>query len=74
MSKRESSAHAAESSSPPGIVCVLLVDVIIDEAEVEIRCERMTMSIEFFDLHGLVARRKTERRHAGASLADCGTV
>jgi hypothetical protein len=41
MSKRESGAHAAESSSPPAIVCVLLVDVLIDEVEVEIRCERI---------------------------------
>jgi hypothetical protein len=40
MSKRKSGDHAAESSSPPEIVCILMVDAIIDEVEVEICCQR----------------------------------
>src|ERR1035437_8124374 len=40
MSKRQSGGHTAESPSPPVIVCVLVVDAIIDEFEVEIRCQR----------------------------------
>ena len=40
MSKRKSGGHAAESSSPPEIVCILVVDAIIDEFEVEICCQR----------------------------------
>jgi hypothetical protein len=32
--------HAPESPSPPVIVCVLVVDAIIDEIEVEICCQR----------------------------------
>jgi hypothetical protein len=32
--------HAPESPSPPVIVCALVVDVIIDEIDVEIRCQR----------------------------------
>jgi hypothetical protein len=40
MSKRKSGDHAAESPSPPEIVCILVVDAIIDEIEVEIWCQR----------------------------------
>ena len=40
MSKRKSGDHAAESPSPPEIVCILMVDAIIDEIEVEIWCQR----------------------------------
>ena|ERR1035437_918630 len=40
MSKRKSGDHAAESPSPPEIVCILVVDAIIDEFEVEICCQR----------------------------------
>ena len=40
MSKRKSGGHAAESPSPPEIVCILVVDTIIDEFEVEICCQR----------------------------------
>jgi hypothetical protein len=36
MSKRKSDSQAARSpSSPPEIVCVLAVDIILDEFEVE---------------------------------------
>ena len=35
MSKRKSDGHAAESPSPPEIVCVLVVHIILDEFEVE---------------------------------------
>jgi hypothetical protein len=35
MSKRKSGGHAARSPSPPEIVCILVVDAIIDEFEVE---------------------------------------
>ena len=31
MSKRKSGDHAAESPSPPEIVCILVVDAIIDK-------------------------------------------
>jgi hypothetical protein len=40
MSKRKSGGHAAASPSPPAIVCILVVDAIIDEFEVEICCQR----------------------------------
>ena len=40
MSKRKSGSHAARSPSPPEIVCILVVDAIIDEFEVEICCQR----------------------------------
>src|ERR1035437_4246048 len=40
MSKRIAGDHAAESPSPPEIVCILVVDAIIDEFEVEICCQR----------------------------------
>ena len=40
MSKRKSGDHAAESPSPPEIVCIHVVDAIIDEFEVEICCQR----------------------------------
>ena len=40
MSKRKSGGRAAESPSPPEIVCILVVDAIIDEFEVEICCQR----------------------------------
>jgi len=35
MSKRKSGGQAARSPSPPEIVCVLVVDIILDEFEVE---------------------------------------
>ena len=35
MSKRKSGGQAARSPSPPEIVCVLVVDIILDEVEVE---------------------------------------
>jgi hypothetical protein len=40
MSKRKSGGHAAESASSPKIVCVLVVDAIIGEFEVQICCQR----------------------------------
>ena len=40
MSKRKSGGHAAGPPSPPEIVCILVVDAIIDEFEVEICCQR----------------------------------
>ena len=40
MSNRESDGQAAESSSPPEIVCILMVDNTFDEFEVEICCQR----------------------------------
>ena len=40
MSKRKSGGHAAESPSPPAIVCILVVDAIMDEFEVEICWQR----------------------------------
>ena len=40
MSKRKSGGHASGSPSPPEIVCILVVDAIIDEFEVEICCQR----------------------------------
>ena len=39
MSKHKSGGRAAESPSPPEMVCILVVDVIIDEIEVEICCQ-----------------------------------
>jgi hypothetical protein len=41
MSKRKSGGHAAGSTSPPETVCVLVIDAIIDEIEVEICCQRI---------------------------------
>jgi hypothetical protein len=41
MSKHKSRGHAAEPPSPPEIVCILVVDAIIDEFEVEICYERI---------------------------------
>ena len=40
MSKRKSGSEAAKSHSPPEIVCILVVDIILDEIEVEICCQR----------------------------------
>src|ERR1700691_5876366 len=40
MSKRKSGDHGAELASPPERVCILVVDAIIDEIEVEIWCQR----------------------------------
>jgi hypothetical protein len=40
MSKRKSGAHAVGSASPAKIVCILVVDAIIDEIEVEICFQR----------------------------------
>ena len=39
MSKRKSGGQAAGSPTPPEMVCILVVDVIIDEIEVEICCQ-----------------------------------
>jgi hypothetical protein len=41
MSKRKSDDHPAELPSPPEMVCTLVVDAVIDELEVEIRCQRI---------------------------------
>jgi hypothetical protein len=41
MSKRKSGGRAAERPFRPEIVCILVVDTIIDELEVEIRCQRI---------------------------------
>ena len=40
MSKHKSGGRAAELPSPPKIVCILVVDAVIDEFEVEICCQR----------------------------------
>lgn len=40
MSKRKSGGEAAEPTSPPKVVCTLVVDIILDEFEVEICCQR----------------------------------
>jgi hypothetical protein len=40
MSKRKSGGQTAESHSPPEIVCILVVDTMFDEFEVEICCQR----------------------------------
>jgi hypothetical protein len=40
MSNRKAAGHAAGSASPPEIVCILVVDAIIDELEIEICCQR----------------------------------
>jgi hypothetical protein len=40
MSKRKSDGRAAGSPSPPEIVCILVVDAVIAEIEVEICCQR----------------------------------
>ena len=40
MSKRKSDGRAAGSPSPPEIVCILVVDAVIDEIEIEICCQR----------------------------------
>ena len=40
MSKRKSGGQATESPSPPEMVCILVVDAVIDEIEVEICCQR----------------------------------
>jgi hypothetical protein len=40
MSKSKLGGDAAEPASAPGRVCILVVDVIIEEFEVEIYCQR----------------------------------
>src|ERR1035441_4191074 len=40
MSKRKSDNRAAGSPTPPEMVCILVVDAVIDEIEVEICCQR----------------------------------
>jgi hypothetical protein len=40
MPKHKSGGRAAESPSPPEMVCTLVVDAVIDEIEVEICCQR----------------------------------
>src|ERR1019366_3117310 len=40
MSKRKSGGQAAGSPTPPEMVCILVVDAVIDEIEVEICCQR----------------------------------
>src|SRR5664280_3097706 len=45
MSKRKSGGRAAESPSPPEMVCTLVVDAVIDEIEVEI-CGQRTDGVD----------------------------
>ena len=40
MSKRKSGGQAAGSPTPPEMVCIVVVDAVIDEIEVEICCQR----------------------------------
>jgi hypothetical protein len=40
MSKRKSGGQAGGSPTPPEMVCILVVDAVIDEIEVEICCQR----------------------------------
>jgi len=40
LSKRNSGGQTAESPAPPEIVCILVVDTMFDEFEVEICCQR----------------------------------
>ncbi len=40
MSKRKSGGRPVELPSPPEMVCILVVDAVIDEIEVEICCQR----------------------------------
>ena len=40
MSKRKSDSRAAGSPTPPEMVCILVVDAVIDEIEIEICCQR----------------------------------
>ena len=40
MLKRKSGGRAAESPSPPEMVCTLVVDAVIAEIKVEICCQR----------------------------------
>jgi hypothetical protein len=64
MSKRKSDGQAAESSSPPEIVCILMVDNTFDEFEVEICCQRTNGVDRAFatdkDLDWLRAERPSE--------------
>src|SRR5450759_34695 len=40
MSKRKSDSRAARSLTPPEMVCILVVDAVIAEIEIEICCQR----------------------------------
>ena len=40
MSKRKSDSRAAGSPTPPEMVCILVVDAVIAEIEIEICCQR----------------------------------
>ncbi len=64
MSKCKSDGRAAESPSPPVIVCVLVVDSTFDEFEVEICCQRADGVDQAFstskDLNWLRAERPSE--------------
>jgi hypothetical protein len=40
MSKRKSGGQVAGSPTPPEMVCILVVDAVIDEIEVGICCQR----------------------------------
>jgi len=40
MSRRKSGGQTAESPAPPEIVCILVVDTMFDDFEVEICCQR----------------------------------
>jgi hypothetical protein len=62
MSKRKSGGRAAESPSPPAIVCILVVDAIIDEFEVEICCQRTDGVDRVFSIHQALQARTTGRR------------
>jgi len=48
MSKRKSGDHAAESLSPPKIVCILVIDAIIDELKSRSGANEPMELIEFF--------------------------
>ena len=64
MSKQKSGGRAAEPPSPPEMVCILVVDAVIDEIEVEICCQRTDGVDRVFstykDLDWLRAERPSE--------------
>ena len=64
MSKRKSRVRRAVLPSPPETACVLIVDAIIDEFEVEICCQRADGVDQAFstskDLNWLRAERPSE--------------
>jgi hypothetical protein len=55
MSGRKSAGYAAERPSPAEIVCILVVDAVIDEVEVEIPLPTSQWTRpHFLDIYGLV--------------------